>query len=275
MPFFGPCLGTIARIAKSNKKTRVIAVCHNVVPHEKKPGDEAFTRYFLKYIDSFIVLSQDVVSDLKKFVPGAKYKVLPHPVYSKFGEQVDKTEAKKYLNWNNDKIILFFGLIREYKGLDTLLEALSIIKTKIDLKLVIAGEFYSDEKKYKNLISKYDLSNLVYLYNKFIPEQEVKYYFSAADAVILPYKDATQSGIVQVAMNFRKPVIASYVGGLGEVVQDGKTGYVVPKENPEELAEAILKFYNENKEQEFVRNIEIEVEKYSWKKFVEGIFELV
>jgi glycosyltransferase involved in cell wall biosynthesis len=212
---------------------------------------------------------------LKKFVPNAKYKVLPHPVYSKFGDPVNKAAAKRCLSINDEKVILFFGLIREYKGLDVLLEALSLLKGKLNLKLIVAGEFYSDEKKYRELISRYDLSNLIYLFNNFISEPEVKYYFSASDAVILPYKDATQSGIVQIAMNFRKPVIASNVGGLGEVVINGKTGYVVEKENPQQLADAVLKFYNENKEQEFVRNIEQEVDKYSWKRFVEGILEIV
>ena len=274
LPFFGPCLGTIAKIAKSNKKTKVTAICHKILPHEKRPGDEVFTNYFFKYVDSFILLSQNVVNDLLRFVADPNYKVLPHPVYSKFGDRVEKNAAKEYLKINDEKVILFFGLIRDYKGLDTLLEAMAILKNKLNVKLIIAGEFYSNEEKYKNLISKLDISNLVYLYNNFIPETEVKYFFSASDAVILPYRDATQSGIVQVAMNFKKPAIAANVGGLGEVIQDCKTGFVVPKEDPEQLASAILKFYSENKEQEFVSNIEYETGKYSWENFVKGIFEL-
>lgn len=274
LPFFGPCLGTIAKIAKSNKKTKIAAICHNILPHEKKPGDEVFTNYFFKYVDSFILLSQNVVNDLLKFKADPRYKVLPHPVYSKFGDRVEKKTAKEYLKINDEKVILFFGLIRDYKGLDVLLEAMAILKNRLNIKLIIAGEFYSNEEKYKDLISKLDISNLVYLYNNFIPEAEVKYFFSASDAVILPYRDATQSGIVQVAMNFKKPAIAADVGGLGEVIQDCKTGFVVPKEDPEQLASAILRFYNENKEQEFVSNIEYETGKYSWGNFVKGIFEL-
>jgi D-inositol-3-phosphate glycosyltransferase len=275
LPFFAPCFGVITRLAKKNKEIKTLSICHNIIPHEKRPGDRLLTKFFFNSVDYFIVLSGKVKLDLLSVKASAKNKVLPHPVYSIFGDSVDKKTAKEYLKINEEKLILFFGFIREYKGLDILLEAIAVLKDKTNLKLIIAGEFYGDEEKYKSLIKKLGIGNSLLLFTDFIPANEVKYYFSASDAVVLPYRDATQSGIVQIAMNFRKPVIAANVGGLAEVVKNNKTGFIVEKEKPEVLAEAILKFYTENKEKEFVENIENEVEKYSWKSFTEGIMELV
>ncbi|MEJ2615044.1 MAG: glycosyltransferase, partial [Ignavibacteriaceae bacterium] len=250
-------------------------ICDNVIPHESKPGDKALTKYFFGVVDYFIVLSKKVQQDLLNLMPQVKNKFLSHPIYSVFGDSVKKTAAKKHLSINEEKTILFFGFIRDYKGLDNLLEAIALLKNKFKIKLIVAGEFYSNEDKYKNLIEKLGIKDMLFLFTDFIPTSEVKYYFSACDAVILPYKDATQSGIVQIAMNFRKPVIATNVGGLAEVIKDNKTGFIIEKENPEILAEAIVKFYTENKENEFIDNIEHELEKYSWKRFVDGILELV
>ncbi|MGA9292026.1 MAG: glycosyltransferase [Ignavibacteriaceae bacterium] len=275
MPFFAPCFGTISRIAKKNKKTKILVICDNVIPHESKPGDRTLTKYFFGAADFFVVLSKKVQQDLLNLMPGAKNKFLSHPVYSVFGDSVEKSTAKKHLNIYEENTILFFGFIRDYKGLDNLLESVALLKDKINLKLIVAGEFYSNEDKYKKLIEKLGIKDELFLLTDFIPTSEVKYYFSACDAVILPYKDATQSGIVQIAMNFRKPVIATNVGGLAEVIKDSKTGFIIEKENPRILAETILKFYAEKKEEEFVVNIENELEKYSWKKFVDGILELV
>ena len=275
MPFFAPCFGTISRIAKRNKKTKTLVICDNVIPHEKKPGDIFLTKYFFNKVDYFILLSEKVEKDLLKLLPAAKSKVLPHPVYSNFGLPLDKDEAKSFLKIKAEKVILFFGFIRDYKGLDILLEAISLLKDRLDIRLLVAGEFYSNKEKYLSLIDKLDLKKNLLMFTDFIPTSEVKYYFSAADCVILPYRDATQSGIVQIAMNFRKPVIAANVGGLGEVIIDGETGYIVDKENPAMLAEAILKFYEDEKEEIFVSNIEKEVEKYSWEKFVDGMMGLI
>ncbi len=274
MPFFAPCFGTITRIVKKNEKTKILVICDNVISHERKPGEIRITQYFFNSSDFFILLSEKVKTDLLNLKPRAVYKVLPHPVYSNFGDPVPKDEAKKKLNIPDEKLILFFGFIRDYKGLDVLLNAMPQLKERINVKLAIAGEFYSGKEKYLSLIDKLNLKDHVYLFTDFIPTSEVKYYFSASDAVVLPYKDATQSGIVQIAMNFKKPVIAANVGGIGEVVIDGKTGYLVEKENPRQLAEAIIKFYSEGKEVEFIMNIEKEAEKYSWEKFVEGLIEL-
>jgi D-inositol-3-phosphate glycosyltransferase len=275
MPFFAPCFGTISRIAKKNKKTKILVICDNIIPHENKPGDRSLTKYFFSVVDFFVVLSRKVQKDLISLIPAARNKFLVHPIYSVFGDSVEKSAAKKHLNINEEKTILFFGFIRDYKGLDNLLEAMALLKDKINLKLIIAGEFYSNEDKYKKLIAKLEIENRLFLFTDFIPTSDVKYYFSSCDAVILPYKDATQSGIVQIAMNFKKPVIATNVGGLGEVILNNKTGFIVEKESPKDLADAILEFYVEKKEPEFIKNIEKELEKYSWKRFTEGIMELV
>jgi glycosyltransferase involved in cell wall biosynthesis len=274
MPFFAPCFGPISKIARKNGKTKVLIICDNVIPHEKKPGDKASTKYFFRFVDYFVLLSKKVQADLLKLKPGAKNKILPHPIYSNFGNPIDKTKARKFLNLpEKEKLILFFGFIRDYKGLDVLLEAVAKLKGK-NIKLIVAGEFYSNEEKYKKIINEFQLKDHLHLFTDFIPTSEVKYYFSASDVVILPYRDATQSGIVQIAMNFNKPVIATNVGGLGEVISDNQTGFIVEKENPGALARAIEKFFAEDKENEFVKNIEIESEKYSWSKFVNGIQEL-
>ena len=274
MTFFAPCYGVIAgKLRKRNIK--LLAVCHNIIPHEKRPGDVILSKFFLKKMDYFVLLSEQVKKDLETIIKHAKSKVLPLPIFSIFGESVSKENARDKLKLNTAKIILFFGLIRDYKGLDTLIEALSIVRQKMDITLVVAGEFYSDEQKYISLIRKFNLQTSIILKKEFIPTTDVKYYFSAADAVVLPYKSATQSGIVQVAVNFEKPVIATNVGGLGEVIQDGKAGFIVEKENPKAFAKALIRFYEENREKEFSHNIKSLKEKYSWENFVKGIFELI
>ncbi len=275
MPFFAPCFGTISRIAKQNGITKSLIICDNVIPHERKPGDIILTKYFFSAADYFVLMSESVKKDLLKIKSSANYKLLFHPVYSNFGEAVDKQKAKEKLGLKSEKNILFFGFIRKYKGLDILLKAAALLKNKIDLNVIVAGEFYENEEQYASLIKKLNIGDMVKLYNDFIPTGDVKYYFSAADIVVLPYKDATQSGIVQIANNFDKPVIASKVGGLTEVIEEGKTGYLVDKENPKQLSEAIIKFYNEKKEQEFINNIKINAAKYSWQKFTDGMLELL
>jgi D-inositol-3-phosphate glycosyltransferase len=276
MPFFAPCFGTISRIARKNGTTKVLTICDNVIPHEKKPGDTRITKYFFRYVDYFILLSKSVQEDLLRLKPQSKNKFLPHPVYSNFGPPIDKSEARRFLKLpENEKLILFFGFIRDYKGLDVLLQAMSLLKDDKGIKLIVAGEYYSNSGKYADVIDKLGLKNQLYLFTDFIPTSEVKYYFSACDVVILPYRDATQSGIVQIAMNFHKPVIATNVGGLAEVISNNSTGFIVEKENPQKLADAIRKFYNEEMEVQFVTNIKKETEKYSWNNFVEGIYDLL
>lgn len=271
MPFFAPAFGTIARIVRSNKHTKVVGVCHNVIPHEKKPGDISLTRFLFNKTDKFVILSNAVENDLKKVKADADYKVLYHPVYSHFGEIVNRDKACENIGITQPgrKNLLFFGFIREYKGLDILIRACGLLKDKLDFNLIIAGEFYSDEDKYHKLIKENHLGERVVLRNDFIPSDDVKNYFSASDVVVLPYRSATQSGIIQAAYNFYKPVIVTKTGALTEIVTDGKTGYTVEPENPEKLADAILKYFNENKADEFSGNIKTHQEQFSWKRFSE------
>ncbi|GAB4293780.1 MAG: glycosyltransferase family 4 protein [Ignavibacteriaceae bacterium] len=274
LPFFSPSFGFIA--GKLKKQGIPLAcIFHNVIPHERIPGDKILSMYFVRKVDHFITLSESVKNDLSLLVPDKKTLVLFHPVLSFFGELTDKKIAKEYLQISAEKLLLFFGIVREYKGLDVLINALSRLSSLPDLKLLVAGEFYSDKNSYLKLIEKKGLMDKIIVRDNFIPASEVKYYFSAADAVILPYRSATQSGIVQIAMNFRKPVIASDVGGLSEVVKHGITGYIVEKENPQKLADAILNFYENNKERDFVKNVENEVGKYSWSNFVAQMISFV
>ena len=275
MPFFAPSFGTVAKIVKKNRYVKTLAICHNIVPHESKPGDVFLTKYFLKKIDYFILLSEKVKNELLRFLPSANYKVLFHPVYSSFGEPVNKTEAKKHLNLKDEKILLFFGLIREYKGLDVLLAAMAEVKEKINVKLIVAGEFYDSKDKYLKLIEKYKLNRSVDIIDKYIESEEVRYYFSAADAVVLPYKDATQSGIVQVAVNFHKPLIGTTAGGLKEIIEDNVNGFLVKPNSPGDLAKVILKFYSEKKEEEFSENIKKISDKFSWREFAGELINFV
>ena len=275
LPFFGPAFGTIARIVRNNKKTKIVTICHNVKPHEKRIGDKMFTRYLFGGVDYFLLLSHRLEEDLKIMKLDARFKTLFHPVYSIFGDRVEKKEAREYLKVEGEKIILFFGFIREYKGLDNLLKAFAILRERMKIKLIVAGEYYSNEEHYSKLIDELNIRDGLYLFNKFIATTDVKYFFSAADVVILPYNNATQSGIVQIANNFLKPVIATDVGAMAEAVLDNRTGYLIPKENPEKLADTIEKFYTENKEEEFVNNIREESERFSWKNFVKGILSVL
>ncbi|MDP2208986.1 MAG: glycosyltransferase [Bacteroidota bacterium] len=276
LPFFGPCFGTIAKYAKKNSNTKVLFICDNVIPHEKRLGDVAFTKYAFKQVDYFIVQSKSVETDLLSLFPNAKYKFAPHPVYEIFGSAVEKYQARNTLGIISERVILFFGYIRHYKGLVVLLDAMKeISRRETPPLLLVVGEFYDDKNKYLNRVKELQIENYVRFVSSYVPNGEVSIYFSVADVVVLPYLSATQSGITQIAYNFDKPVIATDVGGLAEVVIDGKTGFIVPPNDPKTLADAISKYYSENQEKEFSENVKIEKKKYSWEHFVRTIEDLV
>lgn len=266
LPFMGPCFGTILRRAKKNKKTKVLCIVDNIIPHEKRPGDNAFTKYFIIPVNAFITMSKDVLKDVKTFTdkPAA---FSPHPIYDSYGLPLGKEEACKKLQLDpNKKYILFFGFIRKYKGLDILLEAMADERIKqAGIELIVAGEYYDDATAYTQIVEQKQLKN-VHLFTDFIPNSEVLYYFSAADLVVQPYKTATQSGITQIAYSFEKPMVVTNVGGLAEVVPDGKVGYIA-EPNFVAIAEAILKFYN-TPIPNLYENIMLEKKKYSWDSFV-------
>jgi D-inositol-3-phosphate glycosyltransferase len=275
LPFMGPCFGTVARIAKANRHTIVICIFDNVIPHEKRPGDKILTKYFTATIDGAIVMSKTVLDDLKIFRKNIPVSLNPHPLFDNYGTLVARDVALTALNLEADhSYLLFFGFIRAYKGLDLLIEAFSDKRLRNrKLKLIVAGEFYEDGTPYRELIKKYNLENEVILYDHFIKDNEVTLFFSATDLVVQPYKTATQSGVTQIAFHFEKPMLVTDVGGLREIVTDGKCGYVV-KPEPKEITEAILDYFDNNRKVPFTEGVILEKEKFSWNKMTASIIEI-
>lgn len=271
LPFFGPCFGTISRLVRRWTGARTLFICDNVIPHEKRPGDRAFTRYAFRSVDSFLVQSRAVERDLTSFQPDAHYQFAPHPVYEIFGRGMAKADARKKLGLNDERVILFFGYIRRYKGLHILLDAMPKILKKMNVKLMVVGEFYGDEDSYRRQLAENRLQTDVMVHSAYVPNEEVGIYFSACDVVVLPYVAATQSGIVQIAYQFDKPVIATDVGGLSEVVLNEKTGFIVPPNQPDALANAVVRFYEEKREDDFIASVRDEKKNYSWERLVEAI----
>lgn len=273
IPFMGPALGTIARLVRKSG-VEILAITDNVIPHEKRPGDEAFAKYFINGCDGFVTMSKAVMKDLEKFSDTVHKKYLLHPLYTSFGEKLSKTEARKKLGVSPDEhIVLFFGLIRKYKGLDLLLEAFKELKSKPDIKLIIAGEFYEDKQPYLDLINQHGIQNQVILHDKFIPNEEVRFYFSAADLVALPYRSATQSGVTQVSFHFEVPTLVTNVGGLGEIIPDKVAGYVV-ESNGLAIANGIKDYFDNNRMESFTEGMKKEKQKYDWSIFVNAVVDL-
>ena len=273
LPFMGPCLGSILRIVRKNRKTRIICLVDNIKPHEKRPGDLPFTRYFVKSIDAFLTMSEQVKNDLTAFT--AKPSVLvPHPLFDNFGAPLSKNEARQKFGLEvSDKIILFFGFIRKYKGLDMLLKAMADERIRQSgIRLLIAGEFYEDRKEYDELIKMLDIAPQLILHTDFIPDSEVRYYMSAADFVIQPYHHATQSGVTPLAYHFEKPTLVTNVGGFPELVPHAKAG-IVTEPDPQSIADGILRLYELG--EPFLRpNLLAEKSKYSWEKFTNALLAL-
>jgi glycosyltransferase involved in cell wall biosynthesis len=275
LPFMGAALGTIIRLLKG-KNTKIISVAHNIIPHEKRTGDKILTNYFIKGIDGFLSMTQKVLNDLNLFDKSSPRVLSPHPIYDNFGEIKPRKEALEYLKLDPKyRYLLFFGLIRDYKGLDLLLEAFSTHELRENkIKLIIAGECYSDETLYQKLIEKYNLEKDIIQIDKFIPDSEVHYFFNACDLVVQPYKSATQSGVTQIAYHFNKPMIVTNVGGLKEMCPNEKVGYVVePK--ADEIKNAILKFFKLSNTDEMVKNIKELKTHYSWSLFTKNLLSLM
>ena len=263
LPFFGPCLGTILRIAKWNKHTKVISIVDNMIPHERRLGDKLFTRYFANAIDGFLTMSDKVSKDVKLF-SHKPVLMSPHPIFEHFGSSITKVDARNSLNLPpTDKIILFFGFIRKYKGLDLLLNAMAtpIIKQS-GIKLMVVGEFYEDASVYHALIKELGIEDMVILHNEFVPDEEVKKYVCSADFIIQPYKNATQSGVTPLAYHFEKPMLVTNVGGLADTVPNNKVGVVVAP-NVTAIAEGISMLYEKGASY-YIPNIIEEKKKYSW-----------
>lgn len=275
MAFFAPAYGTIARFCK-NKHTKKLALVHNMIPHEPTILDRLFPKYFIKSMDAFLALSDSVIADIQKLDKHNKPKLSsPHPLYDHYGELIEKQKAALHLGLDPQKqYILFFGFIRKYKGLDLLLEAFADDRLrKYPVKLIVAGEFYEDEKSYQDLIESLKIKDYIELRTDFIPDDEVKYYFSLADIVAQPYRSATQSGVSQIAYHFEKPILVSNVGGLGETIPHGKLGYLVTPSS-KEIAEALIDFFENERKEGFQENIKIEKKKYAWSGMTKAIYKL-
>lgn len=275
-PFMAPCFGTIARIARRNGHTKVLCQIDNVEPHERHLTDRAFNRYYLRSVDGFVYMSEQVHGELAAYT-SAPALFSPHPLFENFGERVDRSEACVRLGLDpRNRYVLFFGLIRDYKGLDLLLDAWAALKRSGDFagrKLIVAGEFYAPKDRYVKQIEDNGLQGEVLLHDYFIPDEQVKYFFSAADFVVQPYKTATQSGVTQIAYQFCTPMVVTDVGGLAEIVPDGRVGYVCPP-TAEGVAQAIRRMYEPGTLERFGENCIEERKRFSWEEMCSRITEL-
>ena len=270
MSFMAPCFGTIARVVKKDKKIKCMGLVHNMIPHEKHFYDAALAKYFMKPMDAYITMSQSVYNDIERFDPNKPKTLSPHPLYDHFGEKIAHEEALNNLHLSKNHIyLLFFGFIRAYKGLDLLIEAFADERLrKFPVKLIVAGEFYENEKPYLNAIKKKQLHNDIILRTNFIPNDEVKNYFCAADLIVQPYRSATQSGVTQIGYHFEKPMLVTDVGGLDEIIPNGKVGYVVAPDS-HAIADALVDFLE--KKPDFSVTISEEKKKYGWGRLVVAI----
>ncbi|GET29893.1 glycosyl transferase [Prolixibacter sp. SD074] len=275
LPFMAPCFGTIGRRVRKNKKTKVIAIADNIIPHEPRPGDKPFTHFFTKAVDGFVAMSKSVFNDIAKFDRNKPRGLCPHPLFDNFGAPLSREEAIKSLELDpNFRYLLFFGFIRDYKGLDWLLEAFADERLrKFPVRLLVAGEFYSPPDSYLKLIEKLQLNENLILHTDFIADSEVAKYFSVADMIVQPYKSATQSGVTQIGYHFEKPMLVTDVGGLSEIIPDQKVGYVV-QPNVKAIADALVDFYENSRQSEFEEQVKEEKKKYSWKRMVGIISEV-
>ncbi len=283
MPFFAPSYGVIAAIARFRRPhTQAVFICDNVIPHEKRPGDKLLTQFAFRFIDGYVVQSRAVERDLRLWKKDPLLAYLPHPVYEIFGEELARDEARARLNAlfpsmalrPDERLLLFFGYVRDYKGLDVLLDAMPEIRRRTGARLLVVGEFYNNEAAFRDQARRLGLDDCVYFHAEYVPNEQVGLYFSASDVLTLPYKTATQSGIIQIAYNFHRPVIATDVGGLGEVIVDGKTGAMVPPLDPSAIAEAVSRFYDEALFDTWRSGVIDEKKKYSWDFMADGIVTL-
>jgi D-inositol-3-phosphate glycosyltransferase len=276
IPFMAPCFGTISGLIRKNKHSKIICIADNIIPHEKRAGDNLLTRYFLSRVDGVVAQSKSVFNDVFKFTDKLPVKLCPHPMFDNFGEIIERNKALELLNLSTaPRYILFFGFIRDYKGLDLLLEAITDQRiNSLDIKLIVAGEFYSDAKPYLDLIEKFKLKDKVILKTDFIADNEVNKYFSSADIVAQPYKNATQSGVTQIGYHFNKPMLVTNVGGLPEIIPHNVIGYVVEPDS-KSIADAIYDFFTTDKKAIFETNILEEKKKFLWSAMTATIDEVL
>lgn len=271
-PMMAPCFGTIAASIRRNGQTKVLCIADNIVPHEQKFTDTILTRYFVNRVDGFVAMSNNVLQDLVRFDRKKIRALNPHPLFDNFGQVVSKQEACNFLQLDpNRQYILFFGFIRDYKGLDLLLEAMQ--KVSSTCELIIAGEFYTDRAVYDKLIAQSRHKERIHRFHNFIADEDVKYFFCAADAVVQPYKHATQSGVTQIAYHFEVPMIVTNTGGLSEMVPNDIVGYVT-ETDPQQLANAIDRIGSQETQQRFRENIREEKKRFSWSRMTKTLLDM-
>tara|TARA_B100001250_G_scaffold398728_1_gene407309 strand:+ start:166 stop:1299 length:1134 start_codon:yes stop_codon:yes gene_type:complete len=276
-PFFSICLGFIARyLKKKNFSKPLLSICDNIIPHENFFGAKFLTQFYLKYIDGFIVQSEVVKNELLSLKPSARVVKRFHPIYNNYGKKYNKELARKDLQIKSKNIILFFGIIRKYKGLDVLIESIPLLKKRLnDFHVLVVGECYENIDKYKLLIQKHNIEDFVTITDRYVPDNKISTYFSASDVVVLPYKTASQSGIIQIAYNFDVPIITTNVGGLGEYINDGLTGFLIDSNNPKQLAEVLYDSFNNNCFENLSINIKDYKRQFSWDHFINGIDDVI
>jgi len=275
LPFMAPCLGTIARIIRKNGHTKIISLLDNIIPHEKRPGDRVLTTYFVNSVHGFVAMSRSVLQELETFDSVKPRIFSPHPVFDNFGRCISRKEALENLGLDPQyRYILFFGLVREYKGLDIMINAFASRELReMKIKLLVAGEFYIPRAPYDELIRKHDLEKDVIIHPHFVNDSDVAKWFCASDIIAQPYRSATQSGVTQIGYHFNKPMLVSNVGGLPEIIPHGKGGYVV-KPEAGEVATALIDFFRNKRYDEFVKGIKAEKNKFSWEIMMKNIFTL-
>jgi glycosyltransferase involved in cell wall biosynthesis len=276
IPVMAPCFGTIARLARRNGHTRVVTILDNLIPHEHRPGDRQLTGYFTSSVDGFVAMSKSVLADVDLFDRKKPRRFCPHPLFDHFGEAVGREEACCTLGLDpHYRYLLFFGFIRDYKGLDWLLTAFADARLRDkNLRLLVAGEFYNNEQQYRDLVAQLGIDDEIVWRTEFIADSQVRYYFGAADLIVQPYKTATQSGVTQVAYHFEKPMLVTRVGGLPEIVPDGRVGYAV-EPNPTAIADALVDFVTVDHSETFAAGIREEKAKYAWSNMSRAVLEVL
>lgn len=275
LPVMAPSTGTVCKMIRRNRHSKIIAIVDNLIPHEKRIGDGLFTRFFIRQTDGLIALSDCVFNDLDLFRKNQPKRLTPHPIYDHYGDIISKDEAIRQLNLDPTfNYILFFGFIRDYKGLDLLLEALTDKRlVELKVKLIVAGEYYSNEEKYAALIEKLNLNDRVILFTEYIPDDKINLFFCASDLVTQPYKSATQSGVTQIGFHFHKPMLVTNVGGLPEIIENNVSGYVVDPD-PKAISNAITDFYEKNRAPQMIEEVEKAKKRFSWDNLTNTIFEI-
>ena len=276
LPFLAPCLGTIAGISRKNRHSKILCIADNIIPHERRLGDRLLTSYFLNRIDGLIAMSKSVLKESKTFRSDLSLGFCPHPIFDNYGEKLPNSVAKQRLGLDADtSYLLFFGFIRDYKGLDLLLTAFADERLReFPVRLLVAGEYYSSPEPYLKIIADRNLEDFIELRTDFIPDNEVNLYFSAADMIVQPYKTATQSGVTQIGYHFEKPMLVTNVGGLSEIIPNGKVGYSV-EPVVDRIADALVDFYEHRRAAFFEANVVEEKKKFSWASMVNTILDVV